>query len=248
MNSETGRANPSDPKVAKVPALPEDDLAHFEALVDRMLRDRAEANFPSPSAPEQLVDAPRITVSHPAEFFAAERRIEEPATVVAQPWPVRHARKLIGTGVLVVGAGTAYLAYTNGWRFPVDQVKTAAPAAPEPSAVQRPITPAPAAPAPVTEAPASAIVRSAPPPQPTAAAARKPAATPRPIASTPPPTAAAAVSRPPAVTHTLREAAPVPVSAAAAAAAPQPAAAPSDCPENIAALGLCGARSSKGAK
>jgi hypothetical protein len=198
---------------------------------------------------EPLVDAPKITISHPAEFLA-DRRLEEPPTIVQQPWHVRHARKLIGTGVLVVGAGTAYLAHTNGWRFPAEQVKTAAPAAPEPVvAVQRPIAPAPP---PVAEPPALATVRTpAPPPQPTAAAARKPAATPRPSAPPPAPTAAAAVSRPPAVTHTLRDAAPAPVSAAAApavVAAPQPAAAPSDCPENIAALSLCAPRISKGAK
>ena len=239
----------SDTNAVKVPALPEDDLAHFEALVDRMLRDRAETAFPSRSKPEALVEAPRITVSHPAEFLG-DRRPEEPASVVAPPWHVRHARKLIGTGVLVVGAGTAYLAYTNGWRFPAEQVRTAAPAAPEPTAVQRPITPTPPPPTALAEAPASASVRpAAPPPQPTAAAARKPAATPRPAAPAPVPTAASA--RPPAVTHTLREAAPVPVSAAAApavVAAPQPAAAASDCPENVAALGLCAARISKGAK
>ena len=194
--------------------LPEDDLANFEALVDRMMRHRAEAGLPTRGAQEPLIDAPKITISHPAEF-RAERRFEQPATVVPAPWHVRHARKLIGTGVLVVGAGTAYLAYTNAWRFAPEQANMAAPAVPEPAGpVERPITPAPP-----------------------------------PVAQ--PPTAATAVSRPPAVTHTLRETAPVPLSAAAAPAvvpAPQPAAAPSDCPESIAALGLCASRMSKAAK
>ena len=198
--------------------LPEDDLANFEALVDRMMRHRAEAGLPSRGAQEPLIDAPKITISHPAEF-RAERRFEQPATVVPAPWHVRHARKLIGTGVLVVGAGTAYLAYTNAWRFAPEQANMVAPAVPEPAGpVERPITPA--------------TVRSA----------AVPATT---------PTAATAVSRPPAVTHTLRETAPVPLSAAAAPAvvpAPQPVAAPSDCPESIAALGLCASRISKAAK
>lgn len=208
--------------------LPEDDLAHFEALVDRMMRHRAEAGLPSRGAQEPLIDAPKITISHPAEF-RAERRFEQPATVVAPPWHVRHARKLIGTGVLVVGAGTAYLAYTNAWRFAPEQQTSAAPAAPEPGGpVERPITPAPP---PVAQPPASATVRSAAVPA-TA------------------PTAASAVSRPPAVTHTVRETASVPATAAAPAvvAAPQPAVAPSDCPESIAALGLCAARITKAAK
>ena len=194
--------------------LPEDDLANFEALVDRMMRHRAEAGLPSRGAQQPLIDAPKITISHPAEF-RAERRFEHPATVVPAPWHVRHARKLIGTGVLVVGAGTAYLAYTNAWRFAPQQANMAAPAVPEPAGpVERPITPAPP-----------------------------------PVAQ--PPTAATAVSRPPAVTHTLRETAPVPLSAAAAPAvvpAPQPAAAPSDCPESIAALGLCASPISKAAR
>lgn len=244
----------ADTKAVKVPTLPEDDLAHFEALVDRMLRDRAEASgFPAHGGHEPLVDAPKITISHPAEF-RAERRFEEPPTIIAQPWHVRHARKLIGTGVLVVGAaGTAYVAYSNGWRFPAEPVTTASPVVPEPKVTQRPITHTPPAPAPTVaaEAPASAAVRTAPPPQPTAAAARKPAAAPRPSAPPPAPTAASAATRPPAVTHTLREAGPVPVAATAApavAAAPQPAAAPSDCPENVAALGLCASRISKGVK
>ena len=209
--------------------LPEDDLANFEALVDRMMRHRAEAGLPSRGAQEPLIDAPKITISHPADF-RPERRFERPATVVPAPWHVRHARKLIGTGVLVVGAGTAYLAYTNAWRFAPEQANMAAPAVPEPAGpVERPITPAPP---PVAQLPASATVRSAAVPAPT-------------------PTAATAVSRPPAVTHTLRETAPVPLSAAAAPAvvpAPQPAAAPSDCPESIAALGLCASRISKAAK
>ncbi len=200
--------------------LPEDDLANFEALVDRMMRHRAEAALPSRGAPEPLIDAPKITISHPAEF-RTERRFEQPATVVPPPWHVRHARKLIGTGVLVVGAGTAYLAYTNAWRFAPEQFKTAIPAAPEPAGpVERPITPAPP---PVAEPSGSATVRN-------------------PAGPATAPTAAPAVSRPPAVTHTLREAAP------AAVAAPQAGAAPSDCAESIAALGLCASRSSKGAK
>lgn len=209
--------------------LPEDDLANFEALVDRMMRHRAEAGLPSRGAQEPLIDAPKITISHPAEF-RAERRFEQPATVVPAPWHVRHARKLIGTGVLVVGAGTAYLAYTNAWRFAPEQANMAVPAVPEPAGpVERPITPAPP---PVAQPPASATVRSA----------AVPATT---------PTAATAVSRPPAVTHTLRETAPVPLSAATAPAvvpAAQPFAAPSDCPESIAALGLCASRISKAAK
>jgi hypothetical protein len=303
-----------DTKSVKAPALPEDDLAHFEALVDRMLRDRAAAGFPARGAPVPLAEVPRITIGHPAGlveernamqqqqkprpkeqrvevlrafffkgevlevgskpvlpyYFAlemtsankakfvddepspppppaaeakpaapspaataaqvADRRREPPASVVARPWHVRHARKLIGTAVLAVGAGTAYLAYTNAWRFAPEQASRAAPAAPEPAGpVERPITPAPP---PVAQPPASATVRSAAVPAPT-------------------PTAATAVSRPPAVTHTLRETAPVPLSAAAAPAvvpAPQPAAAPSDCPESIAALGLCTSRMSKAAK
>ena len=194
--------------------LPEDDLANFEALVDRMMRHRAEAGLPSRGAQQPLIDAPKITISHPAEF-RAERRFEQPATVVPAPWHVRHARKLIGTGVLVVGAGTAYLAYTNAWRFAPEHSNMAAPAVPEAAGpVERPITPAPP-----------------------------------PVAQ--PPKAATAVSRPPAVTHTLRETAPAPLSAAAAPAvvsAPQPAAAPSDCPESIAALGLCASPISKAAK
>lgn len=194
--------------------LPEDDLANFEALVDRMMRHRAEAGLPSRGAQQPLIDAPKITISHPAEF-RAERRFEQPATVVPAPWHVRHARKLIGTGVLVVGAGTAYLAYTNAWRFAPEHSNMAAPAVPEAAGpVERPITPAPP-----------------------------------PVAQ--PPKAATAVSRPPAVTHTLRETAPVPLSAAAAPAvvhAPQAAAAPSDCPESIAALGLCASPISKAAK
>lgn len=136
--------------------LPEDDLANFEALVDRMMRHRAEAALPSRGAPEPLIDAPKITISHPAEF-RTERRFEQPATVVPPPWHVRHARKLIGTGVLVVGAGTAYLAYTNAWRFAPEQFKTAIPAAPEPAGpVERPITPAPP---PVAEPSAPAVSR-----------------------------------------------------------------------------------------
>ena len=136
--------------------LPEDDLANFEALVDRMMRHRAEAGLPSRGAPEPLIDAPKITISHPAEF-RAERRFEQPATVVPPPWHVRHARKLIGTGVLVVGAGTAYLAYTNAWRLAPEQVRTAVPAAPEPAGpVERPITPAPP---PVAEPSAPAVSR-----------------------------------------------------------------------------------------
>jgi len=112
--------------------LPEDDLANFEALVDRMMRHRAEAGLPSRGAQEPLIDAPKITISHPADF-RPERRFERPATVVPAPWHVRHARKLIGTGVLVVGAGTAYLAYTNAWRFAPEQANMAAPAVPEPA-------------------------------------------------------------------------------------------------------------------
>lgn len=257
MNSETGKANPADPRAAKMPAIPEDDLAHFEALVDRMLRDRAEAIH---AVQEPLVDAPKITISHPAEFFAVERRVEERATVPPPPWTVRHARKLIGTGVLVVGAGTAYLAYNNSWRFPAEPVKTAAPApaASEPAPVQRPITYAQQTPTAAAEAPASATVRPATPPAqpPAAAAPRKASPAPRPIAPAPAPAptvASPAAPRAPAVTHTLRDAAPVAVGATAAPAvvaapAPAPAAAPSDCPEGIAALGLCASRVSKGAK
>jgi hypothetical protein len=287
------------------PALPEDDLARFEALVDRMMRDRAAAGFPARGAPEPLVEAPRITIGHPglveernamqqqqkpqmpkeqrvevlrAFFFkgevlkvgskpvlpyyfalemssankakfvddepspppppaaeaklpasspaataaqVADRRREPPSSVVAWPWHVRHARKLIGTGVLVVGAGTAYLAYTNAWRFAPEQFKTAVPAAPAPAGpVERPITQAPS---PVAEPSASATVRN-------------------PAVPATPPAAAPAVSRPPAVTHTLREAAP------AAVAAPQAGAATGDCPASVAALGLCASPSSKGAK
>jgi hypothetical protein len=244
MNSETGKANPADPRAAKMPAIPEDDLAHFEALVDRMLRDRAEAIH---AVQEPLVDAPKITISHPAEFFAVERRFEEPPPVLAQPWHVRHARKLIGTGALVVGAGAAYLTYNNGWRFPAEPT-TATPAPAAPAPVQQSIAPAPPAPTAVAEP------RPAATPTQPAAAARKPAATPRPIAPAPAPATTVASPtgpRAPAVTHTLREAAPVPVSAVAApavVAAPAPAAAPSDCPENVAALGLCPARIGKAAK
>jgi hypothetical protein len=244
MNSETGKGNPADPRAAKMPAIPEDDLAHFEALVDRMLRDRAEAIH---AVQEPLVDAPKITISHPAEFFAVERRFEEPAPVLAQPWHVRHARKLIGTGALVVGAGAAYLTYNNGWRFPAE-LTTATPVPAAPAPVQQSIAPAPPAPTAVAEP------RPAATPTQPAAAARKPAATPRPSAPAPAPAPTVASPtgpRAPAVTHTLRDAAPVAVSAAAApavVAAPPPAAAPSDCPENIAALGLCPARIGKAAK
>jgi hypothetical protein len=209
-----------------------------------MLRDRAEAVH---AVQEPLVDAPKITISHPAEFFAVERRVEEPPPVLAQPWHVRHARKLIGTGALVVGAGTAYLTYNNGWRFPAE-LTTAAPAPAAPAPVQQSIAPAPPAPTAAAEPRPTAT-----PPQP-AAAPRKPAATARPSAPAPAPAPTVASPtgpRAPAVTHTLRDAAPVAVIAApapAVVAAPPPAAAPSDCPEGIAALGLCASRISKAAK
>ena len=205
--------------------LPEDDLANFEALVDRMMRHRAEAGLPRavrrsrsstrPKSPLAILRVPPRTTLRTAGNRGSG------ALACA------HARK-IGTGVLVVGAGTAYLAYTNAWRFAPQQVNMAAPQSRSRPArssgrLRRHLR----------------RLRSRLRPLPYAA----PQFSTNAFART-------AVPRPPGDAYASRDR-PVPLSAAAAPAvvpAPQPAAAPSDCPESIAALGLCASRISKAAK
>ena len=179
----------------------------------------------------------------------------------ARPWHVRHARKLIGAGVLVATSLAFFSYYAS--RLPAQRVVPAAPVPVTAVPESAPVAAAAAAPAagsasPAASAPARATVptRSAAPAFPTAAPAVEPAAVaPRATISRGIPAVAPTVPpstgrRVPAVTHTLPdEAEPAPtVAAVPAVAAPPPVAAPGDCPDAIVALGLCASHARKGMK
>jgi lysophospholipase len=232
----------------------ENDLARLEEEIAERLSDTAEVHSKPPAessfaaeltlTPEPSPDPAPSPAPAPAAAPAAAA--PEPA-----PWHIRHARALVALALLVA-AGVALFSYYP-WRQQTDPSirKPPAPAAP-PLAVKAPEAPPP----PVSAVPAPPPAKPAPAAPPRAAVPVAPAAPPRAtINRTSPPAVSAAAPatgpRNPAVTHTLRdEPEPKPAAAAAApvpAAAPK-AAAPSDCPEQIAALGLCASFEKRGTK
>ncbi len=195
----------------------------------------------------------------------------------SRSWHVRHARKLIGAGAVLAAAGVALFSY-DAWRPYKEPPAAAAPVPAKalPGTPSAPIAVAPQGEAPAKPAAAAPSARAslparpATPAVPTAALAVQPAeAAPRaatisrsirPVAPIPAVAPAAPRStgpRVPPVTHTLREE-PAPDAAPAMAATPTavatvpvatpPVAAPTDCPDAIAALGLCASHARKGIK
>jgi hypothetical protein len=190
-------------------------------------------------------------------------------------WHVRHARKLIGAGAVLVAAGLAFFSY-DAWRLHKEPAASAAPLpaktlaeSPSIPAATAPLVEAPARPAPPPPARASLPARSPAPAAATAAPAVQPAeVAPRatisrsiqavaPIPAVAPVAPRSTGPRVPPVTHTLREepaveAAPaVAVTAPAVATVPvatSPVAVPTDCPDAIVALGLCASTARKETK
>jgi hypothetical protein len=244
----------------------ESELARLEEEISERLSTTAEIRpartAKSAARPAHAPEPPLLSELTDAEILGF---------VHTRPWHLRHARKLITGGTLVV-AGLVFFAYF-GWR---GQLQPPVPAAPLPvtkvpeSPPASAAAPAPAAipPPPVVPPPTRAAV-PAPPAAPAPARATVPVSPAAPVATTARPVqtpsasraspasapvaAPSAGPRPPTVTHTAREPAP-PAAAAAAAAAPvpatvaPPAAAPGDCPAAIAALDLCASHARKGGK
>jgi outer membrane biosynthesis protein TonB len=256
----------------------ESDLARLEEEISERLSATAEIRpaAAAKSSDEPPTLAPELEVL--AEAPVPTEAAPPPVTPVTAPWRVQHARKLIAGGVILVAAGFAFFFYYPWQIQPkpvpaAPLPKTAAPESkPAPVAVPAPVAaPAPPAAPPAAPAPARATVPARPATAvvPSTAPAAAPVAAPAPARATVPARPATAVvtsrtsppaapmavpargPRVPTVTHTLREPEP---EAAAAAPAPAPAAAapkvaaPSDCPEQIAALGLCASHARKGGK
>jgi hypothetical protein len=219
----------------------ENDLARLEEEIAERLSDTAEVHSKPPAEPSFAAELTLTPEPSPAPAAAAAPAAPE-AKPEVKPRQARHARALVATVALLVAAGVAFFSY-YAWRQQTEPSirKPAAPAAPlavkAPEAPPPPVSalPAPAPVKPAPAAPARATVPVAPPAPPRATVTR----------ASPP------AARNPAVTHTLRdEPEPRPAAAAAApvpAAAPK-AAAPSDCPEQIAALGLCASLEKRGTK
>src|SRR5262245_4840173 len=226
----------------------ERELERLEEEISEQLGGAVE---PAPAEPMPPARANVPAEAALIEIIAPSEAAPEPSpSAPPPPWYARHARKLIAA------TGAAVLAVTySAWKVPTEAPRriqpqpaipeaavpaTAAPATPPATAA--PATPAPAAPPPVQSPPPRTASRASPPPPPAVAAPSGP--------------------RPPSVTHTQREPAPAstaPAAAGPAAAAPAtaapvpapaapPAATPSDCPDAVAALGLCASQARKGGK
>ena len=215
------RAGPSERELLRL----EEEISR--RLADVEIRSAATARFPA---------EPKLSAE------AAPSTATAPVILGPTPSKVRRARRLIGGAAVVVAAGLAFSSYyaLEVHTEPSNRIprQPAAPTAQIPAPAP-PETPAPAA--------ARTARLAAPPvaaPAPARAASR---------ASPPAVTIAAPTSgrRPAAVTHTRRDEPGAQAAAAIAtvsAAAAPPAAAPGECPDAIAALGLCASYAREGLK